>query len=133
VDASPGSEWGDRAVSLDERWITREQKGTLEIRPMQGGDWKPLAELGPNGAVAFTADGNWVLYPSPDAAGKPSLFHVASTGGQPERMGDFPGKTVNVFLSVSPDGKKIIAQLVNPQSGEVSVLENFEPKQQAAK
>jgi hypothetical protein len=48
-------------------------------------------------------------------------------------MGDFPGKTVNVFLSVSPDGKKIIAQLVNPQSGEVSVLENFEPKQQAAK
>jgi len=79
--------------------------------------------------ITFTADGNWLLYPAADAAGKQSVFRVATAGGQPERLGDFPG--TSGYVSISPDGQKIIAGTPNPP--EVWVLENFEPKQQAAR
>ena len=42
--------------------------------------------------MAFTPDGNWLLYHDVDAAGKHSLFRVATAGGQPERLGDFPSQ-----------------------------------------
>jgi Tol biopolymer transport system component len=109
----------------DQRWMARRNKGAIEIRPTGGGDWKPLISLAPT-EMAFTPDGNWVLYHGVDAAGKPSLFRVSTTGGQPERVGDFPSSTQEGFLSVSPDGQKMIAEIrIAPEEW---VLENYEPK-----
>ena len=114
-----------------ERWMARRDKGTIEIRPMSGGDWKPLISLSET-QMAFTPDGNWFLYHGVDAAGKHGLFRVATAGGQPERLGDFPSTYQFGYLRISPDGKKIIVEAPNP-SPDVWLLENFEPKAQAAR
>ena len=114
----------------DEHWIARWDKGKIEIRPTPGGDWKPLISLDTT-QTTFTPDGNWLLYHDVDAAGKQSLFRVSTAGGQPERIGDFPSASKQGNLRISPDGQKIIAEA--PVAPEVWVLENFEPKQQAAK
>jgi Tol biopolymer transport system component len=79
---------------------------------------------------SFSSDGNWLLYSGKDAAGKNGLFRVATPGGQPERLGDFPGLDTR-SLWISPDGKALLADSGNPL--ELWSLENFEPKQQAAK
>ena len=105
--------------------MARRNKGTIEIRPTPGGDWKPLISLGPT-EMAFTPDGNWVLYHGADAAGKPSLFRVSTAGGQPERVGDFPSSTQEGFLTVSPDGQKVLAEIrLAPVEW---MLENYAPK-----
>jgi Tol biopolymer transport system component len=123
---------GYASVSPDMRWITRWANGNIEIRPMSGGDWRPLVPAPNRMSAAFTADGNWFVYHGQDAAGNEGLFRVATSGGRPERLGDFPGKAVaGGYIWVSPDGKKIIAEALNPE--ELWMLENFEPKPQAAK
>ena len=128
VDFSPGR-FTQTAASPDERWIAGRGKETIEIRPTSGGDWKRLASVSPGGAseMVFTEDGNWLLYHDVDAAGKQSLFRVATAGGQPERIGDFPsGSPYNGFLWISPDGQKIITE--NPEyHPELWILKNFEP------
>jgi Tol biopolymer transport system component len=132
VDRIPGPYNGGDSLGPDpdEHWISRRNKEKLEIRPMSGGDWKPLISLGTTQA-AFTPDGNWLLYHDVDAAGKQSLFRVSTAGGQPERIGDFPSAGKTGSLRISPDGKQIITEAALAR--EVWVLENFEPKQQAAK
>lgn len=119
------------AASPDERWIAGREKGKIEIRPMSGGDWRPLTSFGGASQITFTHDGNWVVYHDVDAAGKQSLFRVATAGGQPQRLGDFPSASSAGFLWISPDGQKIIAQTGN--ASETWLLENFEPKQQASR
>ena len=102
----------------------------IEIRSMSGGDWKPLISLDPTQMV-FTADGSWLLYHDSDVAGKQSLFRVATAGGQPQRIGDFPGASKEGRLNISPDRKKIVAEA--PIGTEVWLLENFEPKKPPAR
>lgn len=132
VDRIPGI-WNGTGLGIpypNERWIARRDKGTIETRPMSGGSWKPLISLSPT-QMAFTPDGNWLLYHDVDAAGKHSLFRVATAGGKPERVGDFPVANKEGYLRISPDGQKIIAEA--SKAPEVWMLENFEPRQQAAK
>ncbi|HEY6340428.1 MAG TPA: hypothetical protein VIY49_02960 [Bryobacteraceae bacterium] len=114
------------------RWLARRSKETIEIRPTAGGEWRPLISLLTT-PMAFTADGNWLLFHDVDAAGKRGLFRVSTAGGQPERIGDFPnvGPKENSVLYVSPDGRKLLASSLTDQ--QVWILENFEPKQQAGR
>ena len=115
----------------DAHWIGRRNKDTTEIRPLSGGEWKPLTSLSPT-QIAFTPDGNWLLYHDVDAAGKDALFRVATAGGRPERIGPFPTAVKSwPETRVSPDGQKIIAGTAERE--EVWLLENFEPKQPAAR
>jgi hypothetical protein len=66
--------------------------------------------------------------------GKDGLYRMATTGGAPERLGDFPGSNVHGILRISPDGRRIIALTgADNFAPETWLLENFEPKQQAAK
>jgi len=118
--------------SQDERWVVRRSSGRIEIRPMGGGAWKQLGPIAPDGGVfklaGFTPDGKWLIYQNFDAAGKRSFFRVATDGsGQPERVGNLPGKGASALLSISPDGRRIIADTQRPN--EMWILENFEPKQ----
>jgi Tol biopolymer transport system component len=118
--------------SPDERWVVRRNNGTIEIRPMAGGAWKALGTIAPDGDVyrlaAFTPDGKWLLYQNFDAAGTRSFFRVSTDGGsQPERVGDLPGKGAAMLLSISTDGRRMIAG--RHRADEMWMLENFEPKQ----
>jgi len=138
LDRIPG---GNQAPLANAHWAARfagggvssfdpTQKQIIEIRPMAGGDWKPLISLMPTQTV-FTPDGKWLLYHDVDAAGKQSLFRVSTAGGQPERIGDFPSALRGGFMRISPDGQKLEVDLfLYP---DVWLLENFEPKQQAAR
>ena len=124
----------DVEPSPDGGWLKRFLKGNIETRPMSGGDWKPSLPLSAGGQSGFSPDGKWIFYHDKDAAGKDGLYRVATAGGSPERLGDFPTGNVSGTLCISPDGRKIIALA---QGDEISydtwLLENFEPKQQAAR
>ena len=115
---------------------TRKVGDNYEIRDLSGGDWMPVGPLGGNTAKAFTPDGKWIVYYERPQDGKNSLFRIPVSGGQPERIGDFPDAYSYELFYISPDGKKIIASYkssVTYKGAELWLLENFEPKQQTAK
>jgi Tol biopolymer transport system component len=116
-------------MSSDERWLIRMNGNGVEIRPMSGGDWKPLlSRLTQVGHVDFTPDGQWFVYQDIDSTGKPILSRVASTGGQPERLGDFPTKAGSGTMRISPDGSKVmVAAGEYGTAYEMWSLENFVP------
>jgi hypothetical protein len=124
----------DVEPSPDGGWLKRFLKGNIETRPMSGGDWKPSLPLSAGGQSGFSPDGKWIFYHNKDAAGKDGLYRVATAGGSPERLGDFPTGNVSGTLCISPDGRKIIALAHNDEiSYDTWLLENFEPKQQATR
>jgi len=119
-------------VSPDERWQLELDGQKLTIRGSSGGDWKPLVSRSKNfitGHINFTVDGNWLLYHDVDAAGRHGLFRVATAGGQPERLSDFPTDRAQGTLEVSPDGRKIMVSGLEPDTSsyELWSLENFVP------
>jgi Tol biopolymer transport system component len=54
----------------------------------------------------WSPDGEWIVYQSRDAQGKPDLWVVPAAGGKAQRITDGPG--YNCFPSWSPDGSKIV-------------------------
>jgi hypothetical protein len=105
----------------------RTNAGIFSMKPAAGGDWKaPLAPTD-DWQHALSPDGKWRIFHGRDAAGKNGLFRVATAGGTPERLGDFPGGNIRGAMWVSPDGNKIIAAVLNPL--QLWMLENFEPNQ----
>jgi Tol biopolymer transport system component len=127
LDQYPDQSWGE--MSSDERWLIRASSKGLEISPMSGGDWKPLVAHDLfTGHVDFTADGQWLLYHDADSNGKPILSRVASAGGKPERLGDFPTSSASGTMRISPDGSKImVAAGEYGTAYEMWSLESFVP------
>jgi hypothetical protein len=115
--------------SLDDRWLFQSNGQHLSVRPVSGGDWRPLVTAAALSVWFSTTnpDGTWALYLSTDAAGKPSLFRVPIAGGQPERLGDFPDKNPVSLLRLSPDGRQVIAEIVKSNKSELWLLDNFVP------
>jgi hypothetical protein len=116
-------------VSPDGRFVARILDGVISIRPVAGGDWKPLASGVTLRIPPFVMpDGKWVLYQNFDATGKPGLFRVSTAGGTPERLGDFPinGSAGSFFFS--SDGRQILTLAEKPADYGLSVLENFVPQ-----
>jgi Tol biopolymer transport system component len=128
----PGPQVGGifEGPSFDGRWLLRTVDGdSLAVRPVSGGDWKVLV-AGVKGLwtnCETTHDGNWAFYSVYDSAGKPALFRVATTGGASERVGDLPNAIFRYFLTLSADGRQILAANWGPQKYDLWVLENFEP------
>jgi Tol biopolymer transport system component len=127
IDQYPDETWGE--MSPDERWLIRMNGKGVEIRPMSGGDWKTLVSRLPQvGHVDFTPDGQWFLYQDVDSTGKPILSRVASAGGQPERLGDFPTRAPSGTMRISPDGSKVMVTAGEYGTAyEMWSLENFVP------
>ncbi len=120
--------------SPDGVWLKRISNGNLEARRLSGGDWKPVLPLRSGNQSGFSPDGKWIFYHDVDAAGRDGLYRVAPGGGGPERLGDFPTDRLNGRLTISPDGRKIIAQTTDTAvTPEIWMLENFEPKVPVAK
>jgi hypothetical protein len=122
---------GFRTPSPDERWVVRSENGKEEIRPMAGGDWRPLAPDTKAARDVLTADGNWLVYTGLEATGKTGLFRVATSGGEPTRLGELPTTNFLSNMWMSPDGQTVFADFQT--SHEIWMMENFEPKQQTLK
>jgi WD40 repeat protein len=139
--------------SPDGRWVwtggapTKPQSDpslqlTLEIRRTSEAAWRhigyfrmrPWRSPGPIHAT-FTPDGEWFYFHARDAADKDALFRVSTAGGEPTRLGDIPSHAIEGSMRVTRDGRQIL--LVAPDAAspriETWLLENFEPKQTAAK
>jgi Tol biopolymer transport system component len=115
-------------VSQDERWVIGMDKQGLKICPVSGGDWKPLVSIDFTIQFNATPDGNWILYHGVDSAKKHGLFRIATAGGQPERLGDFPTNSLTGALEISPDGSKVMISAKEYDTGyELWSLENFVP------
>ena len=132
LDRFSSTSTGIGLVSPDERWLVRSTHWPqLEIRRSSGGEWKPLVSLSKDfgtGHIGFTPDGNWLLYHDIDSAGKHSLFRIATAGGPPERLGDFPTDSRTCTMEISPDGRKVlVAADESANRYELWSLENFVP------
>jgi Tol biopolymer transport system component len=122
------------APSPDGNWLVRTTlSSNMSVRPMSGGDWKNLVS-GATGLwwqTVVSPDSKWVFYHTIDQAGKHSLFRVSITGGEPERMGDFPCESFSGLLDMSSEGRQILATCNGGSEGNAGydlwVLENFEP------
>lgn len=115
-------------ISKDENWLARRKNkiADVEVRPGSGGTWSTLAfGVSSAGHVAFTPDSDQIFF-TVDEADKRSLFRVAVRGGAPERLGDYPSKGGGGTMSISPDGKNILAVLYE-SNPDLSILENFVP------
>jgi hypothetical protein len=96
---------------------------------------KRLADLNtqasPNFApvpVRITEDGQWLIFSNKDSDGKTALYRVATTGGEPQRLADFPSPDLFNMVVVSPDGKRmIVGSSGPPRKIEFWALENFLP------
>jgi Tol biopolymer transport system component len=82
----------------------------------------------------FTQDGDWIVYQDVDTNGKDALFRVRTTGGEPQRLGDYPTNSSNSYLNVSVDGRHFLVEATanNPTSAEglqsdYWILQNFVP------
>jgi dipeptidyl aminopeptidase/acylaminoacyl peptidase len=128
--------------SEDARWtlteaIETEPKNALRIRPATGEEsWRVLVTRRvpfPGFSaipVAFSPDGNGVLYHDRDAAGRDGLYRIATTGGDPQRLGDYPTSLPTSALSVSPDGRHFVVHAPTTRRAperDYWVLENFLP------
>jgi len=114
-------------VSPDGRWLLRSIEGRLEIKPVSGGRWTPV--LAPmRGGFDVTPDGKWIYFHGAAPYGAPGLYRVATIGGRPERLGDFPAQSFSGTLRISPDSRQVIASVFDSSKGfEFWSLENFVP------
>jgi hypothetical protein len=136
-------------VSPGGRWVYRVDSfsaGRREIRIRLASDaegWKHVADLSypaPDPSevvptpVRVSPDDNWVVYQNLDTDGKFALYRVSTSGGEPERLGDYPTTDAGSFLAVSPDGRQFIVQYRVPhRPAEFWALENFLPKPKPAR
>jgi hypothetical protein len=135
---SPGGRW---AFAVDFFSAGRRE---IRIRPASDPEgWKhlvdlnyplpPGAELHPN-PVKVSPDDNWVVYQNQDPDGKFGLYRVSTSGGEPERLGDYPTSETSSVLAVRPDNRQFIVQYPIPnRPAEFWVLENFLPKSRPAR
>jgi hypothetical protein len=125
--------------SDDRRWsmtVTPEQPA-IRIRPGDGnGDWRLLVNRNvpmPSTVaipIRFSPDGDWVVYHDRDGSGRDGLYRVATAGGEPQRLGDYPTRLPTSALTISRDGRRFImhAPARDPQpSRDYWMLDNFLP------
>ena len=80
----------------------------------------------------FTPDGNWFVYHDLDDEDKDALFRVSSSGGERQRLGSYPSRSPNSYLSISRDGRQFLVEAAPanlPSVEEVQIeywqLQNF--------
>jgi hypothetical protein len=137
------TELGLPAVSPGGRWFysTRLPSAGREIRIRPASDpegWKHLADLnyptllGSEWSpvpVRVSPDDNWVVYQNRDTDGKFGLYRVSTSGGEPERLGDYPTRETDNFLAPSPDNRQFVVVYPVPhRPAEFWALQNFLPK-----
>jgi len=134
---SPGGRWVYAVDSLS--------PGRREIRIRPASDlegWRhladlnypapPAAELAPTPAM-ITWDDSWVVYKNLDTDGKFGLYRVSTSGGKPERLGDYPTTEPSLLL-LSPDNRQFLVwRREARRPTEFWVLENFLPKPKPAR
>jgi hypothetical protein len=125
--------------SDDRRWsmTVGPEQPAIRIRPGDGnGDWRLLVNRNvpvPSNAaipVRFSPDGDWVVYHDRDGSGRDGLYRVATAGGEPQRLGDYPTRLPSSVLTISRDGRRFImhAPARDPQpSRDYWMLDNFLP------
>jgi Tol biopolymer transport system component len=107
--------------------VARSSDQSLMVRPISGGAWKTLVRLKQNTIglnVVGTPDGTSLLYEDTDSMGRNSLFRIPLAGGQPERVGDFPGNATG-GLHISLDGRQLIAVIFRWDKYDLWILDNF--------
>jgi hypothetical protein len=130
-------------ASRDGRWLFSslfrgpDDRRQISLRPAAAteNDWKPAAYPKVEGWAAgrFTAgitdDGEWLYYRDRDGAGKDGLYRVATSGGEPMRVGDYASSTRDfMMMSIGPDGRQFIVGVLEPSDRpDLWILENFRP------
>jgi WD40 repeat protein len=130
--------------SPDGRWIYRrttdsQNRQEYQIRSTAEPDaeWRHVDFLrrqtvrGPDPVpTKFTPDGNWLVFNNFDPEGKSGLYRVPTSGGERQRIGDYPTNSNSSVLEISPDGRRFLVAApppATPQPSEFWMLQNFIP------
>jgi hypothetical protein len=115
----------------------------IRIRPASDPDgWRHLADLNypapAGGEIAQTParishDYKWIVYQNLDPDGKYGLYRVLTSGGEPQRLGDYPTSEAAIWMTLSPDNRQFIVEYPVAVRPEFWVLENFLPKPKPAR
>lgn len=95
----------ERTVSLAPPEVNRRVLATRRV-PLPG----PLSVP----PIVGSPDGSWMLYHDRDAAGRDGLYRIASEGGEPQRLGDYPVTVPTSALAISRDGRGFITHAPVP-------------------
>jgi Tol biopolymer transport system component len=132
--ATPSNNLETYAISPDNHWLVRNKLSSkMYVRPMSGGDWKSLVSgaFGLFWQTVIDPSSRWVFFHSIDESERESLFRVSLTGSQPERAGNFPCDNFSGLLSISQDGRRILASCFGASQSrgdaDLWVMNNFEP------
>ncbi len=143
----PGPLGNPGATSRDGRWIftparDASNRREVRIRPGSGGngDWEHLIyrrkqepDLTLPIPFKYAPDSNWLVYQELDSNGRDALFRVRTSGGEEQRLGDYPTTLPNSYLAISPDGRRFIVEVPpnTPTSASSKlnywILQNFLP------
>jgi hypothetical protein len=69
------------------------------------------------------------MYHDRDTTGKDGLYRIATSGGDPHRLGDYPTSLSTSAITISGDGRRFIVHAPKERqpAREYWVLENFVP------
>ena len=124
----PSSDYEIERPSMDGHWLVKYQDTKLLVQSLPDGEWKTLVSDTPaTDQFEITPDSHCLLYHSLDQAGKDGLFRVPPTGGEPERIGDYPSKEWFGGLFLSPDGQRVLSFAFQLNNDDIWVLENYLP------
>jgi len=117
------------SCSPDGKWlafINRQEKGTLRIMPVAGGETRELYRCKQGNLVTlkWTPDGKYVLFVMSEKD-KNSLWRIPLEGGEPQKLGL---EMENILdLSIHPDGRHIAFHAIKSRPAEIWAMENFLP------
>lgn len=123
------------SVSPDGQWLAVAIPSGLLILPTAGGSPRELVRIQPPeyiqyNSVAWTIDGQYLLFGKAQSHQPISLWRVPAKGGEPQSLGLKMEGLTNV--RIHPDGRQI-AFAAGEAKAEVWVLENFLPAAQKGK
>jgi Tol biopolymer transport system component len=125
-EAASGPFW--LASSPDGQYLALHAEGKIKILSRDGAESLDLTEAKRGTVLAWTADGENILFGKHQEGSKDmvELWIVAAGGGEPQKAGLSMPQLM--MLRVSPDGKNVaFTASEQPAKSEVWVLENYLP------
>ena len=128
------------AISDDGQWKFNlntpvgETQRQIRVAPMSDEQaWRRLTYLRIQAGsllnpVRFSPDSKSIIYHEKDADGKDGLYRVPVSGGDPQRLGDYPISDPSSWLAISPDGRHFLVSTIeaSKQQPEIWALSGLE-------
>ena len=132
----PAIRQGARSTVSGE-WLIRRNNvanpPSIEARRTAGDDaeWRTITPAAPLAEAPYnTPDEKWMVWVQREANERKGLWRAPITGGESQRLGDYPLAPIEGSLRISRDGRQFVVPTMNPAvtGADYWLLENFVPR-----